>query len=196
MKKLFYFILLAAFFAVSSCSAPKEPGNEDRISPNVRDTVWKDTTGTLSVLKQVNGKGQWVQVHDTTWQKQVVVPLHEKIVRMSQKQVNKYVKASGYWKEASLGVFLLLLFIFLIIKFKSYYSKAVVAVFGVACLAYLGSAIRLIQGRPYKIAENNYKRIHISTFNYYQKKDSTWNYFWDSVYKADGIIDAKQPKEK
>lgn len=153
---------------------------------------YKDTTGDYAVLKQVNGKGTWVTIKDTTWQKQIKVPRSTFLLQMSSRQVTMFLKASHYFgTKLILGIVLLIMvlgiIIYILYKNAWHITKAS---FGglVAVVFIIGGCIRIIQKTPSEMSALNKKSLNMAEYNHWLKVDPSFDTYWKEKWEKNELV--------
>lgn len=197
MKKIFLLITLCSLIFIG-CDAPEKNKVEERTSlmrPDV-DLDWEitmvDTTGKFS-YKGFNEKGQGVWLtKDSTWKKQKKIARSTFWVTMSEKMVKKFMVLTDYFtKDLLLATALLILLAILIRLFikgdwMRFMGKG--GALGFILVAYIGTTIRIAQKRPTELAGNNVKQLSRDEYNYWLKKDSTFEEFWLEKWKRNELM--------
>lgn len=204
MKKILLLSLAASMFF--SCVAPdkKETTVTELQSlqrPDV-DLDWeigyKDTTGDYAVLKQVNGKGTWVTIKDTTWQKQIKVPRSTFLLQMSSRQVTMFLKAIHYFGTTLIiGIVLLLLvlagLVYILYRNAWSWSKpSFGALLGVVFI--IGACVRIIQKTPSEMSALNKKSLTRAEYNHWLKVDPTFDAFWKDKWENNELVELTNKK--
>lgn len=190
MKHYLLFLILAGcILAMSSCLAPENTVHKAVTHENLTEYYLKDTSGVFHYKGFVNGKGEWLS-KDSTWQVQAKRPLTDHFVSMSNKQVYKYIKLHNWNTNLTIGIVLILIVVagWFFISASTWGKGSLMAIL-MGSVVLLAVGIRTIQKQPADAATNNTKRLTTDQYNYYLKKDSTFNYFWDSLYRENRILD-------
>lgn len=200
-------ILLMSLLMISSCIAPDKDKTtvtelKSLARPDVDydwEVVMKDTTGKFSVLKQVNGKGQWVAV-DSTWKHQVKIPKSTFLVQMSRDMVSKIMSLSDYFStELIVGIVLMLILfgtiIFILIRVGWTIEKFSFGTGFLFVLA-LGFCIRTIQKKPSELSENNIKQLSRTEYETIIKTDPNLDSFWLAKWEANELVGVTNKNKK
>lgn len=203
MKNLILLFTLSAMLMIG-CDAPKENKVEERQSlmrPDV-DLDWelgtKDTTGDYAVIKPVNGKGQWVTIKDTTWQKQIKIPRSIFWITMSKKMVREFMVLSNYFTGPVILTIVLAaivaLFCYFFFKFDWTRKLGSGKFAGVIFAVLLIIPFRIAQKRPTELAGNNVAKLSRAEYEYWKAKDSTFRTFWLQKWENNELTGLRNKK--
>lgn len=206
MKKITLLFAISAFLMVA-CDAPKENEVKERESlmrtdtfPNgtvaYNDMDWEfkliDTTAKHAYLG-FNEKGQGTYLtKDSTWKKEVRIPRSTFWVKMGKKTVSTMMSVSDYFtKDVVIASLLLILLIILIRAFikgdwMRFMGKG--GSLGFILVAYIGTILYLVTTRPNELAGNNVKQLTRAEYEYWMKKDPTFNEFWKEKWEANELM--------
>ncbi|HLO37984.1 MAG TPA: hypothetical protein VK173_05835 [Lacibacter sp.] len=140
-----------------------------------------DTTAQHAYLG-VNEKGQgtWLR-KDSSWKKTKVIPRSVFWLTMPKKMVKHFMVVSDYFTEAFIWATVLSL----LVVFAAYIffrddlvrlaGKGAVGIYFVVAIAV---PFRMYQKRPSELADNNVKQLSRAEYDYWLKKDSTFESYW------------------
>lgn len=189
MKNLILLLMLSTSLFIGCVAPDKKDTTVTELKSMARPDVdldwelaFKDTTGDYAVLRQVNGKGVYVTVKDTTWQKQIKVPRSTFLLQMSVRQVKLFLSLSNYFTTnllLGLGCLVIVLAALIFILWKSawHWSKPSFGVL-VLVVGIIGGCIRIIQKVPAELSDLNKKPLSRAEYDYWKKVDPTFDAFW------------------